>query len=378
MSQTPGPSQGGGKATREKRRLSAEQPYKRAMPATRHSPNGHGHGQSFAGPQSPLPFSDILKELTLLRQSMEGKFVEAGQKTDSLQDELVGKLEANDQAVSELQLAVTDVTLGVDENRRAINQVRAEVERREVQLPDKVRAIVQEALDRPGTRPTPSGIRHRPLGGDSEQVPAVTTDKEDGYWLARRSLRLWPVSREGNLTERTVKFLVNELRLDQQHATGLKIEVKRSGARASRGREARSDVKDEILIRFENARDRDDVRSFAKNLERKGRGMRLEIPDHLWPSFRVLQELGYELKQKHPALRRNVLFDDVNMDLKMDFTTDGETWKTVLPGGARQTLKKCRPGRARRASASQQELEALMGGTARGDELMDEDEDEEF
>ena len=126
MSQTPGPSQGGGKATRERRRLSAEQPYKRSlrtpptaiMPTTRHSPNGHG---SFTVPPSPLPIGDILKELALLRQSMEGRFVEAGQKTNALREELVGKLEANDQAVSELQLAVTDVTLGVDENRRAIN-----------------------------------------------------------------------------------------------------------------------------------------------------------------------------------------------------------------------------------------------------------------
>ena len=301
MSNTPGPSQGGGKATREKRRLSADQPYKRTMPATRHSPNGHAR-DIFTAP-SPLPFGDILKELTLLRQSMEGKFVEAGQKTDSLRDELVGKLEANDQAVSELQLAVTDVTLGVDENRRAINEVRAEVERREVQLPDKVRAIVHEALDRPGTRPTPSGIRHRPLRGPEADQEAGSPGKEQSYWLARRSLRLWPVSREGSLVERTREFLVNELRLDQHHATGLDIEVKRSGTRIARSKDSRTDVKDEVLVRFQTARERDDVRSFAKNLERKGRGMRLEIPDHLWPSFRVLQELGYELKQKHPALR---------------------------------------------------------------------------
>ena len=96
--------------------------------------------------------------------------------------------------------------------------MRAEVERREVQLPDKVRAIVHEALDRPGTRPTPSGIRHRPLRTDEERgtEAARPTDKEDAYWLARKSLRLWPVSREGDLKERTVEFLVNELRLDQQ------------------------------------------------------------------------------------------------------------------------------------------------------------------
>lgn len=136
-----------------------------------------------------------------------------------------------------------------------------------------------------------------------------------------------------------------------------------------------------MLVRFESVRERDDVRSYAKNLERKGRGMRLEVPDHLWPSFRVLQQLGYELKQKNAALRRNVLFDDANLDLKMDFTTDSETWKTVLPSGARRTLEKCRPERTRRLSASQGDLEAMLGGrvagrgAAAGDEDMDEDEE---
>ena len=317
---------------------------------------------------------------------MEGRFVEASQKNDALRDELVGKLEANDQAVSELQLAVTDVTLGVDENRRAINEVRAEVERREVQLPDKVRAIVHEALDRPGTRPTPAGVRHRPLRGQDAEAALPRRDngesggqnstREDAYWLARRSLRLWPVSREGDLEERTVEFLVNELRLDQQHATSLNIEVKRSGARASRGKENQrnGDVKDEVLVRFENTRERDDVRSYAKNLERKGRGMRLEIPDHLWPSFRVLQELGYELKQKNQSLRRNILFDDRNMDLKMDISTDSKTWKTVFPGGARSTLEKCRPRRARKLSASHDDLEEMLG-KEQDESRMDEDEE---
>lgn len=66
------------------------------MPTTRHSPNGHGHAAAFPAPASPLPIGDILKELALLRQSMEGRFTEAGQKTDALRDEVVSKLEAND------------------------------------------------------------------------------------------------------------------------------------------------------------------------------------------------------------------------------------------------------------------------------------------
>ena len=103
--------------------------------------------------------------------------------------------------------------------------------------------------------------------------------------------------------------------------------------------EKKRPVRDEALVTFESARDRDDVRSFAKNLERRGRGLRLEVPDHLWPSFRVLQSVGYELKQKHPGLKRNVLFDNDKKDLKLDVCTGtDQPWRTIFPDGARQSL----------------------------------------
>lgn len=220
-------SQGGGKAPRDRRRLSSDQPYKKhrasssaAMPvATRHSP---ARDQQAA--PAPVPLNEIMHELSLLRQSMESKFVEAGKRSDSLRAEVVGKLEANDQAVSELQLAVTDVTLSVDQNQRAIHEVRAEVERREVELPAKVRAIVNEALDRQtnfnAMGGQQAGVRPLRLGQGAprpqEDRPCLTNSKEEAYATARRSLRLWPVSREGSLEERTREFLVNELCLDQQ------------------------------------------------------------------------------------------------------------------------------------------------------------------
>ena len=137
-------------------------------------------------------------------------------------------------------------------------------------------------------------------------------------------------------------------------------------------------VKDEVVITFDTSRERDDVRSFAKNLERKGKGLRLEVPDHLWPSFRVLQEVAYELKQKHASLRRNILFDDVNMDLKMDFTVDSVTWKTLSPEDARQSIKRCRPGRTRRVSVSAVELDSLLGKGGPEPESESEDMEEEY
>ena len=345
------------------------------MPTTRHSPS-RAQTQVPVQAQAPAaaPMGDVLRELALLRQSMESKFVESASRVDGLKEEVLSKLDDNDRAMSEIQLAVTDVTLSVDENRRAIHEVRAEVERREVELPHRVKAIVQEALAKTTTvRSVPSsstgagGVRPRPLGSRLNQGSVELQDdkpkdknKSNAYNNARRSLRFWPVSRQGDLKERTVEFMVNELQLDQQHATSLAFDVRRVGATRSREQAGANQVKDEVLVRFDSLRERDEVRSFAKNLERKGRGLRLEIPDHLWPSFRVLQDLAFELKSKHPTFRRNVLFDDAELDLKMDFTISDGTWKSIRPEEARNSLKRCRPGRSQREVVGSAELDGLL------------------
>lgn len=218
-------------------------------------------------------------------------------------------------------------------------------------------------------QPTVGPVNRDTTGGDQRKL--------ESYDLARRSLRLWPVSRQGDLATHTTEFLVNELCLDQQYAADLKFDVRRAGPARGRSREQTGTqaVKDEVVVTFDSIRDRDDVRSFAKNLEKKGRGLRLEVPDHLWPSFRVLQELGYELKQKTPTLRRNVLFDDVAHDLKLDFSHDSIEWKSVSPDEARKSLRKCRPNRPRRTSVSSKELEQLQGKSANDVEM---DEDDEY
>ena len=137
---------------------------------------------------------------------------------------------------------------------------------------------------------------------------------------------------------------MNELLLDQQQAADLRFEVKRVGGN-SRSKDASSRmIKDEALVVFETARDRDDVRSFARNLERRGRGLRLKIPDHLWASFRALQSVGYELKQRNPGLKRNVLF---------------VRCKEMPIGLSSRTLSLIRAGRSRQTSMSVHSSKAL-------------------
>ena len=369
-------SQTRGKLPRDrKRRLSDPSPYKvpaktaAGMPTTRHSP---ARASATAAPEPQM--SDLIKELAGLRQSIDNKFDESGKKVDNLKTEVLAKLNASDQAIAELQETVTDITLNVARNQRAIHEVRFKVERREVELPLCVKKIVQEALAaRP---PRITGQKPYPLTRSDEfSLPPTSFEasqengvKEADYSRARRSLRLWPVSREGDLRDRTVEFLVNELLLDQQHAAELEFQVKRVAS--SKGRDGGQAVREEVLLTFDTRRTRDEVRSHAKNLEQRGMGLRLEIPDHLWPSFRALQSIGYELKQKHSGMKRNILFDDENADLKLDVCINSQ-WKTILPAEARTSLKKLGRANMTGHSLSSSELD-------KDDEVVEMDSQDEF
>ena len=361
-------SQARGKVTRDrKRRISDPLPYKipaktpTGMPTTRHSPARGGIPP--APTVDPPIMGDVLRELAALRQSIDSKFEESGKKVDNVKAEVLAKLDANDQAIAELQVTVTDVTLSVDRNQRAIQEVRAEVERREVELPQRVKTIVQEALAaRPPRQNFGQKPRSLPAHVEASSPPSSQVGSIDNnaaaYAKARRSLRLWPVSKEGSLRDRTVEFMVNELLLDQEHAADIAFEVKRIGGRAREG--GLGGVKDEVLVVFDNLRDRDEVRSHAKNLERRGRGLRLEIPDHLWPSFRALQSVGYELKQRNSSLKRNVLFDDERADLKLDVCLRNDEWKTIRPDEARASLKKMGKASSSGTAVTTDELDSML------------------
>ena len=69
-------------------------------------------------------------------------------------------------------------------------------------------------------------------------------------------------------------------------------------------------------------------------------GMRLELPDSLQKDFRALMNLAYDLKSKHPTLRRNVKFDEEDLGLFMDIQTGvDERWRRIKPDQARKLAK---------------------------------------
>ena len=96
--------------------------------------------------------------------------------------------------------------------------------------------------------------------------------------------------------------------------------------------ERKPKYKDEVIVTFEDKATRDHVKAQAPHVadHREKAGMRLHIPDHLQQSFRSLMNLSYELKKKHPELKRTVKFDEDELDLFMDIqTAAGADWKRI-------------------------------------------------
>ena len=90
--------------------------------------------------------------------------------------------------------------------------------------------------------------------------------------------------------------------------------------------------------------------------------MRLHIPDHLQKEFHALMNLSYDLKKKHPGLKRNIKFDEEDGGLFMDFRLNddnGTEWKRVKPAQAVRANGKRKEGRTR--STNDEELQLLLG-----------------
>ena len=119
-----------------------------------------------------------------------------------------------------------------------------------------------------------------------------------------------------------------------------------------------------MIVSYRSSDVRDAIKSAAKNLAGKGQsfGVRLELPNHLKSAMTALQSASFEIKQKFPLARRNVLFDDGSMDLVLDFSTgEGKPWRRMSSAQARERKKKApvRDG-AGRADLGDGELDALL------------------
>ena len=168
-------------------------------------------------------------------------------------------------------------------------------------------------------------------------------------------MRLWPISeaKKDNLDE----FLVGKLRLDRSF-----VNEELGNVTITKTKEPRNKNKDECIVMFESKQIRDAIKAAAPNLanHRDSAGMRLHIPDHLQKEFHALMNLSFDLKKKHPLLKRNIRFDEDDGGLFMDLKLNTESdWKRVKPDQAINANKKRRQPRT--VNLDVDELQSLLG-----------------
>ena len=150
-------------------------------------------------------------------------------------------------------------------------------------------------------------------------APIARPTKEDLYWQCRRSLRLWPIVGP-DIKKGLGDFLRNRLRLGADFLADMgEVSVKKvaSGPRSKKV--------GEIIAIFSSTDVRDVVRGAARELAgHDDAGIRLEIPSFLQPSLKALEAVSYNLKKKNPDIKRNIKFDDGEMDLVLDFCLSPE------------------------------------------------------
>ena len=183
--------------------------------------------------------------------------------------------------------------------------------------------------------------------------------REVDYWKCRRSLRLRPVG-EGPEVEAAIGFMREFLKLDGSFLD--LIEGRITARRVPFGPKAR--YKHEIIVVFDSVEARDVVRGAATNLAGRGPdyGVRLEVPNHLRSAMKALQTLSYELRQRNPQARRNILYDDEAQDLVLDFQLNADAvWRRVTAAQAKakkQTIGGTAPGS--RMNVEDSELDDLL------------------
>ena len=306
-----------------------------------------------AGQQATTTQSASLEALLL---GMEGRLSTKIDATNSKVDRALTLVGETNQALETLERRVEDTEGRVaDKLTEVEGRIMNEVDKRvKTAVVDQLRAAGFDpdltAADQStrlsarenGFSYASAAASHQMSDTGSTLIRSTIRKKEERYNEARRSLRLWPIPNgdwqglEGYLREK--------LTLPTEFVEGLRGQVELKKPREIRGKKP-----NEYIVTFENREDRDAVRAAAPSLAsfRDDAGMKLHIPDHLQRSFRALMNLAFDLKKKHPGLKRNVKFDDVNLDLYLDVQLKADDeWQRIDPGQAVEATKG-RPGRSR-------------------------------
>ena len=169
--------------------------------------------------------------------------------------------------------------------------------------------------------------------GASNPAGRLTPKQEEAYWLHRRSLSMWPLLGD-DVGAALRTFLTQKLRFTEEQIRDMgRISFRRL-------KEPLSKARKEVFCTFETKEARDTVKGASKHLasEGAGVGLRAQFPGFLLDNFRLLENIGYNLRAGDETVRRAVKFDDAALDLMMDVKL-GDEWKRIRPAEARVAVQ---------------------------------------
>ena len=218
----------------------------------------------------------------------------------------------------------------INENSKEITRMRAEQAADRANLPRVVKRIVNEEMSKN------KGARTGQMPMSKDEL-----DKERSYLWARRSMRMWPATITTDAKTLLVAariFCITILKMPADDAGALQITDAIAAPPTRRGR-----IKDEIIVTFKTAAERDLVQAFTPNLkELKGAaGVRLEIPEHLQTTFKLLEGHANGVRSKYPeGIKRSIKYDDSERSLALDICLPGSTsWHRISPVQALEAKK---------------------------------------
>ena len=224
------------------------------------------------------------------------------------------RIEGNTMQIASNTGAIADNAAGLDNHTRIIRN-----------LTDRVAKLEKEG---------------QATGTPDEQRATLSPS----YQAARRSLRLWPIQgdTEDAIWQGVGDFLHETLAMGEDDIGQEDIEsiVRPVGGRNLVDRR-------EVIVKFYDKQKRDKVvlssPSLANKIDKEGRptaGIRLEVPQELDDTFRLLHRFGTRLRARHGVgTKRHIKFDDFCGSLFANIKLPGDTaWTKITPAMAREDL----------------------------------------
>ena len=316
-------------------------------PATETQPQEAQGAQAQAKPkEQPLTKQDLIDCMPAIADKLESRL---DPKLKRMKEDLTREVqEVREGVESALNRVRTELEEKVDEGLIEIDNLKVRVEEGEKRLEERILKKLDDKMKSAQTLTT---------GSSTKQLR-----EEAAYWKARQSLRICPLD-QGNLLGSLREFLCGDLELDPEVLVGVPVDGIKKAVITRDKRFAK-----EHVITFGSVSDRDLVKSAAFKLAgKKEKSIRLEIPNHLLGGHRVLAGIAKKLRTNHQGCRTNIVLDDNDMSIALDYRTDPDgDWTRIRPQQAREALPKDDKSRGLR-EASVEELTNLLksGGESR-------------